>query len=157
MIRISRLTDYGIVLLSFMATGPARAHSATELAVGTGLPLPTVSKLLQLLTREGLLQSQRGAKGGYALARPASDISVAAIVSALEGPVALTLCTVDPSGDCEYEGHCRVRGNLLKINLAIQNALKSISLAEMVQPPAPNGDGSAELSIAAPPRGELRP
>lgn len=131
MLRISRLTDYGIVLLSYMAAEPDRAVSATELATGTGLPLPTVSKLLQLLTKEGILTSQRGVKGGYVLAQPPASISVADIVSALEGPVALALCAVDPSGECEYEGRCHVRGHLFKINQAITGALDAISLAEL--------------------------
>ncbi|HYD49767.1 MAG TPA: SUF system Fe-S cluster assembly regulator [Terriglobales bacterium] len=160
MLRISRLTDYGIVLLSFMASEPEQGRSASELAKGTELPLPTVSKLLQLLTREGLLQSQRGAKGGYSLASPPADISLAAIVSALEGPVALTLCTVDPAGDCEYEARCRVRGHLVKINLAIHQALKGITLADVAGAPEPTlapllpKEDAAGMSPGA---GEIRP
>lgn len=137
MLRISRLTDYGLVLLSHMATDAVRPMSANELSVGTGLPLPTVSKLLQILTKDRLLTSHRGAKGGYVLARSADQISVAAIVSALEGPVALAMCTVDPSGECEYEGRCHLRGHLMKINSAITRTLEGITLAEIAAGPLP--------------------
>jgi len=131
MIRISRLTDYGIVLMSCMAVHPDRVHNAAEVATEAHLPLPTASKLLRVLAREGLLASHRGVKGGYTLARAPEQISVASIIRAIEGPIALTVCTVDPSGDCELELICPVRAPWQKINQAIRQALESISLAEM--------------------------
>src|SRR5262249_25417925 len=123
MIRISRLTDYGIVLLAHMAAHPDRVHNATEVASEAPLPLPTVSKLLRLLVKEGLLESHRGVKGGYGLARPPEAISVAAAVAALEGPIAITTCTTTAPGDCEHERMCPVRSHWNLINLAIREAL----------------------------------
>ena len=134
MIRISRLTDYGIVLMSYVAAHPDRIHTATEVAGGARLPLPTVSKLLRLLATEELLTSQRGVKGGYGLARPPAQISLADIVGALEGPIALTLCTDETHSDCEYEQRCPMRGHWQKINHAIRQALESIPLSEMGTP-----------------------
>lgn len=135
MIRIGRLTDYGIVLMTHVAANPGVDHSATEIAADARLPLPTVSKLLRLLAREGLLVSHRGAKGGYGLARPAEQISVAGIIGAIEGPVALTLCTtVEHTGDCELEMRCPVRGHWQKINRAVRSALEEVTLADIVLP-----------------------
>ena len=137
MIRISRLTDYGIVLMSYMAGQAERAHNANELAAGARLPAPTVSKLLRLLAREGLLESQRGVKGGYTLARRAEEISVASIISALEGPIALTACATVDDPDCAHEPLCPVRSHWNRISLAIRDALEGVSLAEMAVPMKP--------------------
>ena len=132
MIRITRQTDYGIVLLTHMAGGLERRYNAPELAEEVRLPLPTVSKILKLLTREGLLASHRGIKGGYSLARHPEEISMADVIACLEGPIAITEC-VDDAG-CVFESMCRVRGNWQRINEAIRAALKGISLAEMTHP-----------------------
>lgn len=137
MVRISRLTDYGIVLLSHMAATPERAQSAAEIALELQLPLPTVSKLLGMLSKGGLLASQRGAKGGYTLASDPDDISIARVVEVLEGPVALTMCSGDAHGDCEYESLCPLPGHWKKINGAIRDALEAISLAEVGAPMPP--------------------
>jgi len=131
MIRISRLTDYGIVLMAYVAAHPQRMHNAAEIAAGARLPLATVSKLLRILAREDLLASHRGVKGGYSLARSADDISVASIVGALEGPLALTRCSTGHSGKCTYEPCCPVSGHWQKINGAIREALESVTLADM--------------------------
>jgi FeS assembly SUF system regulator len=133
MIRITRQTDYGIVLLTHMAAHLERRFNAPELAVEAHLPLPTVSKILKLLTREGVLESHRGIKGGYSLARGPEEVSMAEIVSALEGPVAITEC-IDESSGCTFEPTCRVRANWQRINDAIRQALAGISLAEMTHP-----------------------
>jgi FeS assembly SUF system regulator len=137
MIRISRLTDYGIVLMSHIATHGERVHNAAEVASEAHLPLPTVSKLLRLLAKEGLLESHRGVKGGYGLARRPHDISVGQIIKALEGPIAITACTNEHPGDCEHEPICPVRGHWYLINLAIRQALDSITLADMAARPRP--------------------
>ena len=134
MIRISRLTDYGIVVMTYMATHPDGVESAHDVADGAHLRLPTVSKLLRLLAREGLLVSRRGTNGGYRLARPAEEISVAAIIRALEGPIALTSCTIETPGECEYEPTCPVRGHWQKINHAIRVGLESVRLADLIAP-----------------------
>lgn len=134
MVRISRLTDYGIVLLSHMAATPDRAQSAAELALELQLPLPTVSKLLGMLSKAGLLASHRGARGGYSLAAEPDAVSIARVVEALEGPVALTMCSGDLPGDCEYESLCPLPGHWKKINGAIRDALEAISLADIGAP-----------------------
>lgn len=135
MIRISRLTDYGIVLLTHMAAHADHMHNANEAAAEAHLPLPTVSKLLRLLTKEGLLASHRGVKGGYGLVRPPEQISVAEIVAALEGPIALTACAANNASDCEHETLCPVRGHWNLINLAVRQALESITLADLAARP----------------------
>lgn len=135
MIRITKLTDYGIVLLSHISRTPGwRTRSVRDIATETHLPLPTVSKLLKALTRSGLLVSHRGAKGGYALARRPEDISVAQIISSLDGPIAITDCSGDPNGKCEIERLCSVRNNWRRINVAIKDALDGLTLAEMARP-----------------------
>ena len=136
MIRITKQTDYGIVLLTHLALHPERQFNAPDLAGETHLPLPMVSKILKLLAREGLLASHRGVKGGYSLAHPAEEISMARIVAALEGPIAITEC-VGVDSDCSHEPVCAVRGNWQRINEAVRGALEGITLAEMAQPLAP--------------------
>src|ERR1700752_3871221 len=107
MLRISRLTDYATVLLAALADEPARVQTATALAEQTHIAAPTVSKLLKQLPRAGLVTSTRGLHGGYQLSRPATQISAAAILDALEGPVALTDCSA-VHGNCGIEATCRV-------------------------------------------------
>lgn len=133
MIRITRQTDYGIVLLTHMAAHGERRYNAPDLGGEVHLPLPMVSKILKLLTREGLLESHRGTKGGYSLARAPEEISMAEIVAALEGPVAITEC-IDETSGCTYQPTCRVRTNWQRINEALRSALSGISLAEMTRP-----------------------
>ena len=133
MLRISKLTDYGIVLTTQLAQagGPT---SVPELAAATNLPEPTVRKVLKILTRGGLLTSTRGMQGGYALARSADAISVAEVITLLDGPISVTECTDDSvDSACVHETHCGVRGNWRRINEAVQSALGAISLAEMAQ------------------------
>jgi len=135
MIRLSRLTDYGIVLMSNIAADPDRVHNAGEVAAGARLPLPTVSKLMRRLAQRELLISQRGAKGGYSLARSPDRISVGQIITALEGPVSLTVCTTGKSpGTCKHEPRCPVLGHWQRINRAIRDALDGITLADMAAP-----------------------
>ena len=129
---MTKLTDYGTLVLAYLAaTGPARS-SAAEVADKAGLPPATVAKLLKALTRAGLVTSFRGAQGGYALARPAAEITAAEVIDALEGPVAITECAVQP-GQCDLEAHCLVGGAWQRINVAIRRALEHISLAEMTE------------------------
>lgn len=134
MLRMSRITDYGIVLLTQLAAAPgAEVRNARELAERAALPLPVVSKILKALAREGFLISQRGAKGGYALARPPAEISVAAVIDALEGPIALTECGVHP-GACERESRCAVRAPWQQINQRVRKTLEGVCLAELLPP-----------------------
>ena len=136
MIRMTKQTDYGIVLLSRMAGVPDRLFNATELAAETRLPQPTVSKILKLLGRAGLLDSQRGVKGGYILAREPQAITVTEVIGALEGPIGITECIDDTPGECSHEARCPVRGNWQRINEAIRQALDGINLADMARPEA---------------------
>lgn len=135
MLRMSKLTDYGTVLLAYMAREPERLFSAQELAEKTQLAAPTVAKLLKALGKAGLLDSQRGAHGGYALARAPADISAVDIIDAIEGPVALTECATGHS-TCNIEAGCGVGHNWQRINAGIRNALKAVTLAELTRPMA---------------------
>ena len=136
MLRISRLTDYATVLLATLAGEPERVQTATALAEQTHIAAPTVSKLLKQLQRAGLVTSTRGLHGGYQLARPASQISAAAILDALEGPVAITDCAAG-HGNCEIEAGCRVSRVWQRVNLAMRRALYDVSLAQLAGLDAP--------------------
>ena len=132
MLRISKLTDYGTVLLAHLAAHEKTVCSAAEVAIATGIALPTVSKLLKSLARSGLVTSTRGANGGYQLARSPNDISAADVIDALEGPVSITECS---SGDslCEHEDVCSVGGAWQRINVAIRRALDEVSLNDLLR------------------------
>ncbi len=134
MIRLSKETDYGVIILTQIVSTPeAMLFSARELAVETGIPQPTVSKILKILTRSGILCSQRGAKGGYGLAADPSQISIFQVISVLEGPVALMECIEHP-GDCRQEPTCGVKKHWEIINRRVRGTLEEISLAEMARP-----------------------
>lgn len=132
--RLSRLADFAVVLMTHVAQHPEGVHTASGAAVATQLPPPAVAKVLARLCREGLLTSSRGAKGGYRLARPAAGISVGAIVNALDGPVALTQCIRMGPGGCEVEAVCPSRIGLHRINVAVHKALDDVSLADIAAP-----------------------
>lgn len=147
--RLNRLTDYAVVMLAHMSrperprVNPAieamgrRAVTAAEMAAESGVPQPTVAKLMKQLAHAGILTSQRGATGGYRLARLPAEITVAEIIAALEGPIALTACVDGRAGECEVENLCPMRGNWDKVNRAIRLALNSVTLADMAMEPAP--------------------
>jgi FeS assembly SUF system regulator len=130
MLRISRLTDYATVLLAALAAAPERLHTATGLAERTRIAAPTVSKLLKQLQRANLVCSTRGLRGGYQLARPARQISAAAILDALEGTLALTDCAAG-EGQCGIEAICQVSRSWQRVNLAIRRSLQDVSLAQL--------------------------
>ncbi len=133
-IRLSRLTDYGIVLMAHLAGRHAGGtHNAREVAADTQLPAPVVSKILKRLAREGLLVSHRGARGGYGLARRPDQISAAEIITALEGPIGLTECSVHP-GQCVQEPSCHVREPWQRINGVVREALAKVTLADLSTP-----------------------
>jgi FeS assembly SUF system regulator len=136
MFRVSRLTDYATVVMTCIATHPDDVLSTAQIAEEAHLELPTVSKLLKSLGHAGLVESFRGVNGGYRLARPANEISVADIVEAMEGPLGMTECSMS-AGHCEREKQCGVRGSWQRINNVLDNALRSMSLADMSQPAAP--------------------
>ncbi|MEM7431313.1 MAG: SUF system Fe-S cluster assembly regulator [Pseudomonadota bacterium] len=130
MLRISKLTDYGTVVLAHLAGAEVDLVSAAELANQTGIAGPTVSKLLKSLTRSDIVESVRGANGGYRLSRPADAISAADVIDALEGPVSITECC-SAHGHCDYESVCGVGDAWKRINVAIRKALDDVSLADL--------------------------
>jgi len=142
MLRISKLTDYATVILGVLAEAPDRVQTATALAERTRVAAPTVSKILKQLQRAALVTSTRGLRGGYQLARPASQISVAAILDALEGPLALTDCSAG-HGHCCIEDTCRVGRTWQRLNLAIRRSLHEVTLAQLA------GLDSSQLRLPA--------
>jgi FeS assembly SUF system regulator len=133
MLRISKLTDYATVILSHIAKDSAQTHSAIGVSEATGIALPTVSKVLKILVNAKVVVSTRGIKGGYALARSPAQISVAEVISALEGPIAVTECSISHES-CEQASGCGISGNWGLINQAIRNTLEAITLADMIKP-----------------------
>lgn len=133
MLRVSKLTDYATVVMACLASCDER-QSAQALAERARLEAPTVSKLLKQLAQAGLVVSTRGINGGYRLAREAEHITIADIVTAMEGPIGMTECSAH-AGLCDHESHCGVRMNWQRINQAIAGALRGVTLAEMIKPP----------------------
>jgi FeS assembly SUF system regulator len=135
MVRLSKLTDYGLVLMSRLAQSTSPSYrTARDLAVELQLPLPTVSKLLKELLQSGLLVSHRGIRGGYSLAREPRQIGLAEIITALEGPIALTECSTDVTGLCQLETCCAIRKNQQIISQAVRSVLEKLTLSDLIQP-----------------------
>ena len=143
--RLSSMADYAVVTMCAAARhcGMTRV-SATELAQETGLPTPTVQKLVSLLSRAGLLRATRGAGGGLQLARPAAAISLADIVEAVEGPIAVTVCIDKERNDCALDNHCQVKPHLHAVNGALRGALQGVSLATLAEGTATLAEGSSK-------------
>ena len=135
MLRVTKLTDYATVVLTVLASAPDAVASAADLAERAGLEAPTVAKLLKPLAQAGLVEAFRGANGGYRLARAPEDISLIEIVEAMEGPLGMTECSVH-AGSCGIEQSCGVRANWRRINDVVADALRGVSLAQMLAPPA---------------------
>ncbi len=142
MLRMSKMADYGTVILSAMAREPEQLRSAAELAAAIHVPASTVSKVLKILAREGLIVSLRGAKGGYLLARPPAQITIVEIIDAMDGPVGMTECSITP-GLCSQEAECAVRANWLRVNRAVLHVLRQITLDQMIAPAGRTMDASA--------------
>jgi FeS assembly SUF system regulator len=130
---VSKLADYGTVVMASMAREPARLHSAAEVASRLGLATPTVSKILKTLAKSGLVTSSRGAHGGYRLHGAPSEISIAQIIDAMDGPIGMTECSTMP-GICTQEAACSVRANWRSINEIVLDALSRVTLEEMARP-----------------------
>lgn len=146
MIRIGRMTDYGIVLLSsFARQGEGAGLTARDLSGEAQLPLPTVSKLLKTLCKADLLTSQRGVNGGYRLSRHPSQISVAEVIEVLEGPIAITDCAGDTPDVCTLEGMCPVKGNWRRISDTVRTALEGLSLNDMIRPAVSNNSPTSSV------------
>ena len=135
MIRLTKVTDYALVLMAYMARHRERElFTARDLAESTGIPLPMVSKILKTLTRDEYLHSTRGVGGGYSLARPAEEISVAGLIEHLEGPVSLTECSMHSDSTCSLEANCPVSHPLQRINRVVIDVLSGITLAQLAEP-----------------------
>lgn len=150
MLRVTKLTDYATVVLTVLAANPSLVLSAPELAERAGLETPTVSKLLKPLAQAGLVEGFRGANGGYRLTRAPESISLVEIVEAMEGPLAMTECSIH-EGNCGIQDSCHVRANWRHINDVVADALRSVSLAQMLVPPRP-----ADPPLPGPRRIDLR-
>lgn len=135
MLRISRLADYASVVMTRLARHPGDVLSAVQIAEDTRLELPTVSKLLKQLAHAGLVESFRGASGGYRLARAPREITLADIVEALDGPIGMTECCC--AGGCEREAHCDVSHGWRSVGGAVNAALRAVSLSDMLRPAQP--------------------
>ncbi len=138
--RLTSLADYAVVMMAAAARhgGDARL-SAGMLAEETGVPLPTAQKLMGKLASAGLLSSARGTGGGFRLAREANGISLADIIEAVEGPIAMTVCVDEKRNDCALDGHCLVKPHLSIANQAVREALAGVSLAQLSSSPAKAG------------------
>lgn len=146
MLRLSKLTDYAVVVLARLArdgdaapSGPVQ--NALSLAADTGIAEPTVAKVLKLLAQAGLVEGVRGPRGGYRLTRPMASMPLSDVIVAIDGPIALTACVDGGTGMCEAEGICPVRGRWDPVNEAIRRALSGITLADLAPPrrrPAPS-------------------
>jgi len=134
MLRVTKLTDYATLVLTVLAARPGEVLSATELADRVGLEIPTVAKLLKPLAQAGLVAAFRGSNGGYRLTRDAASISLVEIVEAMEGPLGMTECSLH-DGACGIEHSCGVRANWRRINDVVADALRGVTLAQMLAPP----------------------
>ena len=130
MLRLSKLTDYAVVVLVRLDS-ETQIQTSPGIAATTGIPEPTVAKVLKTLAGAALVTSQRGARGGYRLARPLDDIPVGEVIAAMDGPIALAACVDGSVTECESLALCPVRGRWDPVNDAIRRALSAISVADM--------------------------
>jgi len=143
MIRITKEADYAIMLLTHMAERAlGEVHAAREISSWSGIPLPMVSKILRSLARGQLVRSHRGVSGGYSLRRSADEISVAEVIRAVEGPISMVQCGVEP-GACEHEPLCPTRLNWARISRQVETALEQVPISEML----PGADESDNLPL----------
>jgi FeS assembly SUF system regulator len=146
MLRVTKLTDYATVVLTVLASEPDAVLSAAGLAERAGLEIPTVAKVLKPLAQAGLVDGFRGASGGYRLARDPATINLVEIVEAMEGPLAMTECSVH-EGHCGIEHSCSARANWRRINDVVADALRRVTLADMTVP-APAADASRTIPVS---------
>lgn len=132
MIKLSKMTDYAVVILADMAARQGTLVSATGLAESTKLPEPTVSKVLKLLARQDIINSTRGINGGYSLEKTPEQINMAHVITALDGPIVLTACVDQSDECCDRADHCSMNGQWNPVNQAMHTALKNVSLAQMM-------------------------
>jgi FeS assembly SUF system regulator len=135
LLRLSNFADYGVVIMTAASRADGELVAASQVSGQTGIPVPTVAKLMNHLARAGLLVSHRGVSGGFALSRPPREISLADIVEAIDGPIALTHCCTDDVARCELHGRCTVRPHWEPVNRAVRAALSDVSLAALARAP----------------------
>ena len=147
--RLTHLADYAVVMMTAAARrGEGERLSAAELAGETGVPLPTAQKLMGKLAAAGLLDSVRGAGGGFTLARPGGQISLADIIEAVEGPIAMTVCSgSDEASDCALDAHCRVKPHMNIVSNAVRGALGAVSLEQLCSPAQAGAQGPAQAGL----------
>lgn len=152
MLRLSKLTDYAVVVMARLGRDgglpDGQVQTAPGLALGTGIAEPTVAKVLKILGQAGLVEGLRGARGGYRLTRPLADVPLSEVIVAIDGPIALTACVDGGLGTCEAEGICAVRGRWDPVNDAIRRALSGITLADLAGPPR-RGQQTAPVPMLA--------
>lgn len=149
MLRLSRMTDYAVVVLNHLAAQTGRNQNTADVAVATGLPAPTVSKLLHRLTEADIVAAERGRYGGYRLARIPEDVRLSDILAAFEGQIALTDCLDTAGNACEHETHCAVAGRWNVVSSAISRVLNDLTLADVMTPVAPPPSTSPVSSLTA--------
>ncbi len=153
MLRLSRLTDYAVVVLvrlgREMAEGAGAVQTSPGIAAATGIPEPTVAKVLKAMAAGGLVVSQRGARGGYRLARPLEALPIVDVIEAVEGRIALAACVEGGQGACEAERLCPVRGRWDPVNDAIREALSAVTIADMR--PRPRRSAATSARRPSPP------
>lgn len=137
MIKLSKLSDYAIVVLSRLSSERGEVLTTSALAADTGIPEPTVSKVLKLLAKQEIVISVRGANGGYKMERCPKDITVTEMITALEGPIALTSCVEHGNSDCMIDTLCPLKSGWQKVNLAVKNALDKVALSDLLIPVRP--------------------
>jgi FeS assembly SUF system regulator len=145
MIRLSRLTDYAIVVMAELARTPGQLQAAANLAQTTGIPEPTVAKVMKILTRTGVVESARGVNGGYIVYRGPAEIKIVELVEALNGPVALTACVTESDDGCDIAHRCQLRGRWDMVNDAIRSAFSSVTLADMTSPAPDNACSGCQI------------
>ena len=146
MLKLSKLADYGVVILATMARQQDKMMTATRVAELTTLPVPTVSKLLKRMAKVGLLNATRGAAGGYKLARPANEIPVATIIEAVDGPIKIAGCVGPHPEHCGHEHACAIFGRWEPINIAVNSAFNEVKLTDMIR----SEDNALEARFSAP-------
>ncbi len=135
MLRLSKLADYGVVIIGTLAQRKEPLMNATRLAELTTLPSPTVAKLLKRMAKVGIVSAVRGAAGGYKLARPANEITTAELVEAVDGPIAITECAIDMKYPCEHASGCPVFGRWTPLNIKIRQAFAEVTLDQLIHTP----------------------
>tara|TARA_A100001037_G_C15153879_1_gene641911 strand:- start:3718 stop:4188 length:471 start_codon:yes stop_codon:yes gene_type:complete len=141
MLKLGRMTDYAVMVMGHMAQRPGELQTTSDVVISTGLPVPTVSKLLHKLAELELLTAIRGRNGGYRMDRVITDISVSEIIAGFEGPIALTDCLPAGGGLCNFEDRCQVGGRWTTVARAVQQVLDDLTLADMLEHTSPGDVG----------------